>query len=48
MIEEKMKRMKEIRRTNIVDSESDQDAEEQGRKELEDIDLQGFETHSET
>ena len=39
-LEEKIKRMKERRRTNIVDSDSDQDEEEQGRNLLEYFDLQ--------
>ena len=47
-LEEKMKQMKAKRRANIINSESDQDEEEQGRNLLEDLDLQGFETHTET
>ena len=42
-LEQKVKTIKARRRTNLVDSESDQDAEEQGRNLLQDLDLEAFE-----
>ena len=36
--------MKARRRANVVDTDNDQDAEEQGRNLLEDLDFKAFET----
>ena len=49
-LEEKIQRMKARRKANIIDleTESDHDEEEQGRNILEDLNQEGFETHSET